>query len=71
MRSRILRTLALLATATLVVGAFAAGPAEAKKKKKKKVCAEYVAGDYAGEAETTVVTEAATEEAPIEVTVAT
>ncbi|MGH2731155.1 MAG: hypothetical protein ACRDJI_11190 [Actinomycetota bacterium] len=62
MRSRTLRTLALLATATLVVGAFAAGPAEAKKK-----CRPYKPGTLGAEAETTKVTDAATEEAPIEV----
>ena len=72
---RIFRSLALIATASLVLGAFVAGPADAKKKKKKKpkvaTCAPYTPGEAAAEAPVTVVTDAATEEAPVEVTVST
>lgn len=72
---RIVRSLALIATASLVLGAFVAGPADAKKKKKKKpkvaACAPYVPGENGADAPITVVTDAATEEAPVEVTVST
>ena len=77
MRShRTIRTIAVLASAAMVFGAFAAGPAEAKKKKKKKpaACAPFVAsepatdsgqGAEAAEAKTVQVTTAATEEKPV------
>lgn len=72
---RIVRSLALIATASLVLGAFVAGPADAKKKKKKKpkaaACAPYTPGEAGADAPVTVVTDAATEEAPVEVTVST
>src|SRR5687767_48583 len=72
---RVIRTLAVVATASLVLGAFVAAPADAKKKKKKKPktasCAPYVPGEAGKDAPVTVVTDAATEEAPVEVTVAT
>src|SRR5687767_597320 len=71
---RIVRSLALIATASLVLGAFMAVPADAKKKKKPKKapsCAPYVPGENGADAPVTVVTDAATEEAPVEVTVAT
>ena len=67
---RTLRTMAVLATSALVLGAFVAGPADAKKKK-KKVCAAYQPGEAGAEAPITVVTDAATAEAPVEVTVTT
>ena len=68
---RTIRTLAVIATAGLVVGAFAAGPAEAKKKKKKKpaACAAFVPGEAGAEQPTVVLTDAATEAAPVEQTV--
>jgi hypothetical protein len=64
------RSLALLLALALVGAAFAA-PAAAQKKKKKKppACAAFVPGEMGAEAETTVVTDAATEEAPIVVDV--
>lgn len=73
MKSRSVRTFAVLASAGLIVGAFAAGPADAAKKKKKKpaVCAAYVGHEKAAKAELVKVTDAATAEAPIEVEVAT
>ena len=72
MRSRSIRTLAVLASAGLLVGAFAAVPAEAAKKKKKPpACAPLETHDKAKEAELVKVTDAATAEAPIEVEVET
>ena len=64
--SRTIRTLAVVATAGLVLGAFAVGPAEAKKKKKKKpaVCSTFTPADNGADKPTLVVTDAATEEAP-------
>ena len=70
--SKTVRTLAVVASAALLVGAFVVAPAEAKKRKKKKppVCATYVSPEWAtGAAETTKVTDAATAEAPVEVTI--
>ncbi|MFP5297425.1 MAG: hypothetical protein ACLGHL_00355 [Actinomycetota bacterium] len=60
------KTIATMLAAGLVAGAFLAVPAEAKKKKKKKpaACAAYVPGEKGAEAETLVVTDAATAEAP-------
>lgn len=72
---RIVRSLALIATASLVLGAFMAVPADAKKKKKKPkkapACAPYVPGENGADAPITIVTDAATAEAPVEVTVST
>lgn len=72
---KLVRSLALIATASLVLGAFVAGPADAKKKKKKKpkvaTCAPYTPGEVGADAPVTIVTDAATEEAPVEVTVST
>jgi hypothetical protein len=64
--TRMVRTLAVLASVSLVFAAMAA-PAEAKKKKKKKlVCDEYVSAvEGAEEAEVVQITDAATEEAPV------
>lgn len=64
---RIVRSLALIATASLVLGAFMAVPADAKKKKKPKkaaACAPYVPGENGADAPVTVVTDAATADAP-------
>lgn len=62
MGSKSLRTLAVVASTTLVLGAFVAAPAEAKK---KKACPKFTAPDWAADAETTVLTEAATAEEPV------
>jgi hypothetical protein len=61
-----IRTVAVLASAALVLGAFVAAPAEAKRK-----CRPYKPGALGAEAEITKVTDAATEEAPIEVEIST
>lgn len=74
MRSRSIRTLSVLASTALLLGAFAATPADAAKKKKKKkppVCAPWVPSEKAADAELIKVTDEATEEAPIEVEVET
>ena len=74
MRTRSIRTLAVLASAGLLVGAFAAGPADAAKKKKKKkvpACAPWTPPEKSAEAELVTVTDAATAEAPIEIEVET
>jgi hypothetical protein len=61
------KSLAVVLTAALALSVFAALPAEAKKKKKKKppVCAPYTPGELGAEAETLVITDAATAEAPV------
>ena len=66
--SKTLRSLAVLASAALVVGAFVA-PADAKKKAKK--CAPYASPSWAVDAETTVLTDKATADAPVEVELTT
>lgn len=72
MDNRSFRALAVVSVAALLLGALVAAPADAKKKKKKaKKCPAYTAPEWAGEAETTVVTDKATAEAPVEVTVPT
>ena len=76
MKPRSVRTFAVLASAGLIVGAFAAGPADAAKKKKKPfACAPATAAvpaegnssnaEEAAEAEVVNVTAAATEEKPL------
>jgi hypothetical protein len=63
--SRAIRTLAVLASAGLIVGAFAAVPAQAKKKKKKPaVCSTFKPGANGEGKPTLVVTDTATEQAP-------
>lgn len=71
-RPKTTRVFAVLAMVALLAGALAA-PAEAQKRKKKKPrpCATYESPEFAGEAETTKVTDEATEGEPIEITVAT
>ena len=63
------RTLSALLTGSLMIGLIALPAAEAATKKKKKpkapVCAPYVPGDLGAEAETVVVTDAHTAEAPL------
>lgn len=69
--SATIRTIATVATMAMLLGAFYAVPAEAKKKKKKKpkveACAPYAPSEWGAEAETVVVTDEATAEAPIAV----
>jgi hypothetical protein len=70
---RILKTAAVVGTAALILGAFAAGPADAKKKKKVKkppVCAPYTPAEDGAAAPITLVTDAATADAPVTVAVA-
>lgn len=65
-----IRTLSVVASAALILGAFVA-PADAKKKKKPKpppappACAPFTPGEAGAEAKTTVVTDTATAEAPV------
>lgn len=66
---RYIRSASVLASAALILGAFVA-PADAKKKKPKPpppppVCAAYTPGEQGAEAATTIVTDAATAEAPV------
>lgn len=67
MKSRSIRTLAVLASAGLIVGAFAAAPADAAKKKKKKppACAPYTPTEWAADAPVNMLTSAHTAEAPL------
>lgn len=61
------KTFSVVLAAAVVVGAFFALPAEAKKKKNKPVpCSAYAPGEMGAAAETVVLTDTATEEAPVE-----
>lgn len=60
------RAFGVVAAAALVLGALVVGPAEAKKK-----CAKFVAPDWAADAETSIVTDKATADAPIEIELTT
>jgi hypothetical protein len=73
MKGKTLKTVAVAAALGLLAGAFVAGPADARKKKKKKppACATFVPTGGAEGAEVTTLTDAATEEAPLEITVPT
>lgn len=66
MRSpRFIRTVAVVGMSALVLGAFVAGPADAKKKKKKPAaCAAFQPGEKGADKPTLVVTDSATEAAP-------
>ena len=64
---RFIRTLAVLASAGLVLGAFAAAPAAAKKK--KRGCATYVPGEKGADAPVTKVTSKNTADTPAAVEV--
>jgi len=61
------RTLAVVASAALLLGAVAVVPAGARAKK----CAPFETSGVGAEAETSIVTDKATADAPIEVTIAT
>lgn len=72
MKSRSIRSVAVLASAGLLVGAFAVAPADAAKRKKKKpACAAFTPPETVGEAEVVKLTDAATAEAPLEIAVST
>ena len=73
MKSRSIRSFAVLAAAGLLVGAFAAAPADAAKRKKKPApppCAAYEPGTEGADLETVVITDAATKDAPVEIKIA-
>lgn len=70
-RSRLVVTGVAVIVALGAFAAPAAPAAGAKAKAKAKKCKAYVPGDLGAEAETTIVTDAATEAAPIEVTLPT
>ncbi|HEX2196006.1 MAG TPA: hypothetical protein VHJ76_03685 [Actinomycetota bacterium] len=59
------RTCSIALALGLVVSGVLAGPATAAKKKKPKACKAYVPGEMGAEAETVVVTDAHTAEAPL------
>jgi hypothetical protein len=73
--TRIVRATAVVGSVALILGAFVAGPADAKKKKKKKppvaACAPFTPYEKGASAPIAVVTDAATEAAPVTVTLAT
>jgi hypothetical protein len=74
MKSRVLKTTALVGASVLILGAFVAGPAQAKKKKKTKkpvACAPITPFEDAKDAPLQLVTDAATKDAPITLTVST
>ena len=72
MRIKSLRALAVVASAALLVGAFGAVPADAKKKKKPASCKPYVPGEKGAKGgEPVLVTDAATSDSPVTVKVAT
>lgn len=67
-----LRTISVVSAACLILGAFAVGPADAKKKKKKKkvqACATYVPTQWGVELPTEIVNDTHTAEAPLELEV--
>lgn len=68
MATRLIRTTAVVALAALALGAFAAAPAEAKKKK-PAACKPYAPGEVGTGKPLVKVTDAATEAAPIAQTV--
>ncbi len=69
--SKLLRNISVIASVALLLGAFVVGPADAKKKKKPKPCPAYTTPSWAEGAETSIVTDAATADAPVEVEIAT
>lgn len=75
MKKQTIRTLSVVASAALVVGAFMAGPADAKKKKKKKPapagCPAYVPSEWSTDIPVTMVKDEHTADAPLEIEVPT
>ena len=66
MRSpRFIRTVAVVGMSALVVGAFFVAPADAKKKKKPAACSAFTPGELGTDKPTVVVTDTATESAPL------
>ena len=65
MKSRSVRTFAVLASAGLILGAFVAAPADAAKKKKKPPACPAFASELAGDTPVNMVTDAHTAEAPL------
>ena len=66
MRSpRFIRTVAVVGMSALVLGAFVAGPADAKKRKKPAACSAFQAGENGTDKPTVKVTDTATEAAPL------
>jgi hypothetical protein len=64
---RIFKTVAVVGATALILGAFVAGPADAKKKKKKKApvaCAAFTPAEAGAAAPITLVTDTATADAP-------
>ncbi|MDQ3958421.1 MAG: hypothetical protein M3273_08885, partial [Actinomycetota bacterium] len=71
-----IRTLSVIASAALIVGAFTAGPADAAKKKKKPPvapagCAEYTPSEWSADVPVTKITDEHTAEAPLVIEVPT
>ena len=62
--SRSVRTIAVVGMSALVLGAFGAAPADAKKKKKPAPCSAFQPGEKGTDKPTLVVTDTATEAAP-------
>lgn len=65
---RIFKVTAVVGATALILGAFVAGPADAKKKKKVKkpaVCAPFTPAEQGAGAAVTPVTDAATKDAPV------
>ena len=72
MGSKKIKALSVIASAALVVGAFAAGPAEAKKKKKKPAgCAAYTPSQWSTDIPVTILKDEHTADAPLEIAVPT
>lgn len=72
---RTIRTLSVVASAALIVGAFAAAPADAKKKKKKPPvpagCPAYTPSEWSADIPVTMVKDEHTAEAPLVIEVPT
>ena len=73
MKIRSLRSIAVVASAALLVGAFAASPAEARRRKKKAppACAAYTPSTFGSGQPVALVTDAATKDAPVSTTLST
>lgn len=73
MKIRSLRSIAVVASAALLVGAFAASPAEARRRRRRApaACAAYNPSTFGSGAPVATVTDAATKDAPVSATVST